>query len=164
MVCTESTTTREGGRLMMAASIAPTSFPARTMSCSGTVPTRVARTLTWAKDSSAEASNTENPRSATAASTWNSRVDLPTPGGPKTSVTAPATKPPPITRSTSSIPVAMGSASPPTIWQRGTASGPPAAAFVAEAVAVAVAVNVFHSAQFGHRPAHCKAVQPQVVQ
>jgi hypothetical protein len=66
-----------------------------------------------------------------------------------------------MTRSTSSIPVAMGSASPPTIWQRGTASGP---AEMAVAVAEAVAANVFHSAQFGHRPAHCKAVQPQVVQ
>ena len=89
---------------------------------------------------------------------------MPTPGGPKTSVTAPATKPPPITRSTSSIPVAMGSASPPTIWQRGTASGPPAMAVVVAVVAEVVVVNVFHSAQFGHRPAHCKAVQPQVVQ
>ncbi len=58
----------------------------------------------------------------------------------------------------------MGSASPPTIWQRGTASGPPFRAVVVAAPAVAVAVNVFHSAQFGHRPAHCKAVQPQVVQ
>ena len=65
-------------------------------------------------DSSAEASNTSAPVTATEASTWKSRVDFPTPGGPKTKVTEPGTKPPPSTRSTSTTPVGMACAPPPS--------------------------------------------------
>ena len=58
---------------------------------------------------------------------------------------------------------AMGSASPTDDLAEGDRVGVRPAA-VAAVRGGRVAVNVFHSAQFGHRPAHCKAVQPQVVQ
>ncbi len=85
----ESTTTRAGWWWTMASSMATTSLPARASRFSGTAPIRAARPLTWVNDSSAEANSTSAPVAATDASTWKSRVDLPTPGGPKTKVTGP---------------------------------------------------------------------------
>ncbi len=41
------------------------------------------------------------------AQTWMSSVDLPMPGSPPSSSTEPGTKPPPVTRSNSPMPVAM---------------------------------------------------------
>ncbi len=106
--CSESTTTRAGRWRSTAASIASTSGPSSASRWRGTGPMRAARPLTWVSDSSAEASMTSTPRAATDASTWNSRVDLPMPGGPKRSVTDPPTTPPPRTRSSSLTPVGKG--------------------------------------------------------
>jgi hypothetical protein len=109
----------------MASSMATTSGPARASRVSGTAPMRPARPLTWDRDSSAEASSTSAPVAATEARTWKRRVDLPTPGGPKTRVTEPETNPPPRTRSTSTTPVDIGWASAPSTWRSETAIADP---------------------------------------
>ena len=106
--CNESTTTSAGRCRSTAASIASTSGPSMARRFRGTGPMREARPRTWARDSSAEASITSRPVLASDDSTWNSRVDLPIPGGPKSNVTEPATTPPPMTRSSSLTPVGSG--------------------------------------------------------
>ena len=106
--CSESTTTSAGRCRSTAASIASTSGPSMASRFRGTGPIRDARPRTWASDSSAEASMTSRPVAASDESTWKSSVDLPMPGGPNSSVTEPATTPPPMTRSTSLTPVGSG--------------------------------------------------------
>ena len=133
----------------MAASMAATSLPARARRFSGTGPIRPARPLTWVNDSSADANSTSPPAAAADASTWKRRVDLPTPGGPKTRVTEPETKPPASTRSTSAMPVAIGRASLPSTWRRETAPAPGG-----ETAPGRVADRVFHRPQCGQRPTH----------
>ena len=51
---------------------------------------------------------TSRPVAASDDRTWKSSVDLPMPGGPNSSVTEPATTPPPMTRSSSLTPVGSG--------------------------------------------------------
>ena len=106
--CSESTTTSAGRWRSTAASIASTSGPSSARRCRGTRPIRDARPRTCASDSSAEASMTSSPVAASDESTWKSSVDLPMPGGPNSSVTEPATTPPPMTRSSSLTPVGSG--------------------------------------------------------
>ena len=62
---------------------------------------RWARIRTWAADSSPDTYSTRVPPRAALAATSSSRVDLPTPGSPASSSTAPGTIPPPSTRSSS---------------------------------------------------------------
>ena len=73
-------------------------------------PSRSARSLTWAGDSSPVISSVV--RSALMErSTLNNNVDLPTPGSPPTSTSEAGTRPPPSTRSSSATPVGMRSPS-----------------------------------------------------
>ena len=74
-------------------------------------PNRCARRWTWCALSSAV---TYSVGPSHAASSWSSSVLLPMPGSPPSSVTDPGTNPPPSTRSSSSIEVAIGSPS----WAR----------------------------------------------
>ncbi len=163
--CSESTTTRAGRCPSVAASIASMSGPSSASRRAGTRPRRAARTLTCVSDSSAEASSTSEPAAARDERTWKSRVDLPMPGGPKTSVTEPATTPPPSTRSSSPTPVGSGfapsvdTAHSATGGARGTAPAPDRARALGGAEA-----NVFHSPQLGHRPTQRSEVAAQAVQ
>ena len=68
-------------------------------------PMRAARLRTCAGDSSPVTSSTREPASASRAAAASSSVDLPTPGSPATRTTAPGTRPPPSTRSSSPDPV-----------------------------------------------------------
>ena len=73
-------------------------------------PSRVARSFTWATDSSPVTSSARRPPAATAPSAESSSVDFPTPGSPPTSTSDAGTMPPPSTRSSSATP--SGSAPP----------------------------------------------------
>ena len=124
----ESTTTSAGRCRSTAASIASTSGPSMARRFRGTRPMREARPRTWASDSSAEASMTSSPVAASDESTWKSSVDLPMPGGPNSSVTEPATTPPPMTRSSSLTPVASGCMASVETSASASAGGPSAGA------------------------------------
>ncbi len=154
----ESTTTSAGRCASTAATIASMSGPSRASRCAGTRPSRVARPLTWVSDSSAEASSTSDPAAASEQSTWKSSVDLPMPGGPKSSVTEPATTPPPRTRSSSPTPVGRGRAPSVDTSRSGTGAACRAARAPGRVVAGA---NVFHSPQLGQRPTHRSEVAAQ---
>ncbi len=90
---------------------------------------------------------------------------MPTPGGPKTRVTEPGTKPPPRTRSTSTTPVGIGWAPPPSTWRSETANAPdpPDDPDDPDRRGPEV-VNVFHCPQCGQRPTHWGATPSQAVQ
>ena len=68
-------------------------------------PIRSARSRTWAADSSPVTYSARRPLRPACAATSSSSVDLPTPGSPASSTTAPGTRPPPSTRSSSGTPV-----------------------------------------------------------
>ena len=126
---------------------------------------RDARPRTWASDSSAEASMTSRPVAASDESTWKSRVDLPMPGGPNSSVTEPATTPPPMTRSTSLTPVGSGRVPSVDTSTSASAGGPSALAdFELPARRAGAGPSVFHSPQAGQRPDHCSEVASQDAQ
>ena len=142
---------RAGRWRSMAASMAATSCPARARRCSGTGPIRAGapadlgqRLLGGRQQHLATGGG-----GAADANTWKRRVDLPTPGGPKTRVTEPETKPPASTRSTSAMPVGIGRASRPSTWRRETAPAPGG-----ETAPGRVADRVFHRPQCGQRPTH----------
>ena len=94
-------------------------------------------------------------------STWKSSVDLPMPGGPKSSVTEPATTPPPMTRSSSLTPVASGCMASVETSASANAGGPSAGADRAPARRTGAGPSVFHSPQAGHRPAQRNEVAVQ---
>jgi hypothetical protein len=106
IVCTESITSSPGWTASRWPITAPRSLSAARNSCSCRVPRRSARSRTWLTDSSPETTSEGLP--APAAQCWatsSSSVDLPTPGSPASSTTAPGTRPPPSTRSSSLTPV-----------------------------------------------------------
>ena len=107
MVCTESTTSRSGLTASTWPSTAARSVSAARKRSSRRAPMRSARSRTWAADSS-PVTYSARPRSANRAATSSSSVDFPTPGSPASSTTAPGTRPPPSTRSSSSTPVRIG--------------------------------------------------------
>ena len=129
----------------------------------GTGPRRTARPLTWASDSSAEASMTSRPRRATEERTWKSRVDLPMPGGPNSRVTEPPTTPPPMTRSSSLTPVGIGRAAVGRDFGEGDGAVPrarPRGPAGAARTDVGTAASVFHSPHAGQRPTQRNEVVP----
>ena len=90
------------GRIASACAHTSGSDVSHTTSRSGaSVPSRSARRRTCAADSSAHTSRQRAPAAAIAPSACSTSVLLPMPGSPPTSVTEPATRPPPSTRSSS---------------------------------------------------------------
>ena len=162
--CSESTTTRAGRWRSTAASMASTSGPSMARRFRGTSPMRDARPRTWASDSSAEASMTSSPVAASDDRTWNSRVDLPIPGGPKSKVTEPATTPPPMTRSSSLTPVGSGCVPSVETSASANAGGPGDRLDRLCRNGPGAGPSVFHSPQAGHRPAQRSEVASQVAQ
>ena len=69
---------------------------------------------------------TSSPVAASDERTWKRSVDLPMPGGPNSSVTEPATTPPPMTRSSSLTPVGSGWMASVDTSASGSAGGPSA--------------------------------------
>ncbi len=96
---------------------------------------------------------TSSPVAASDESTWKSSVDLPMPGGPNSSVTEPATTPPPMTRSSSLTPVASGCMASVETSASANAGGPSVCRAGALPVRTGAGPSVFHSPQAGQRPA-----------
>ena len=123
---------------------------------------RRARSRIWSMDSSPETYSTRRPDRARRAAACSSSVDLPMPGSPPTRTAEDGTKPPPSTRSSSSMPIAArggGSALPArptnvTLRLAVLAAGPGRATTASSSI-------VFHSPQVSQRPAHFKVTAPQ---
>ena len=88
----------------MAADAASTFVSARTNRLGSRAPSRDARNRTCLADSSPDTYKTRDPPEATRAATCSKSVDLPMPGSPPMSMSAPGTIPPPKTRSNSLMP------------------------------------------------------------
>ena len=107
---TESSTSSDGATCSMWPSTVPRSVSAARKSSSASAPVRSARNRTCAADSSPETYSVVRPALAQRAATSSSKVDLPTPGSPASSTTAPGTRPSPSTRSSSPTPVSVRAA------------------------------------------------------
>ena len=93
-----------------------------------------------------------------------SSVDLPMPGSPPSSSTEPGTKPPPVTRSNSPMPVAMrgaGSLAPPRSDKAKTRPLPPVSAGGAPAFGDSSIIE-FQAPQESQRPCQRGATAPQL--
>src|SRR6476646_5423409 len=106
------------------------------------------------------------PSLATRAATCSSKVDLPMPGSPPTSIAEPATIPPPIARSNSARPLGSrsGSAAGVSKPTSGITRPPPCRLCFAAKMLDTSALSwtsVFHSAQSGHWPCHRCWTDPQ---
>ena len=91
-------------------------------------------------------------------------MDLPTPGSPASSTTAPGTSPPPSTRSSSSTPVGTARAASTSTWPIGRAgvlTGPAAVVRTAGADVSSTVPQAWHSP---HRPTHLVVAQPHSAQ
>lgn len=98
------------------------------------------------------------------AATSSSRVDLPTPGSPASSTTAPGTRPPPSTRSSSGTPVERAVATWPStcpIGRAGALTGPAAVVRIGTAPYSSTVPQALHS---GQRPTHLGSWLPHSVQ
>ena len=140
-------------------------------SVSALTPIRRARIPICSADSSPEMYKTLRgllPARANLSAASNNRVDLPTPGSPATKTHCPATKPPPSTRSNSSIPVEVRSTSPSGISLTGRAGLPGATpvvdvrqpALLADTDVSVTELQAWHS---GQRPTHLCPVHPHSV-
>ena len=121
---------------------------------------RPARSRTWAADSSPETYSVRWPDRADRAATSSSRVDLPTPGSPASSTTAPGTMPPPSTRSSSARPVDRDAASTAltcAIGVAGDETGPAVTLLAFGAPISTTLPQAWHSPQ---RPIQRAVVQP----
>jgi len=101
---------------------------------------------------------------AALAATSSSSVDLPTPGSPASSATAPGTRPPPSTRSSSSMLVGREAATLASTWPMGSAAlltGPAAVVRTGTAPTSSMVPQALHSVQ---RPVHFGGVDPHSVQ
>ena len=131
-------------------------------------PSRRARSPTCLRLSSPVAYSTGTVGDSAAAA-CSSSVDLPMPGSPPISVTEPATRPPPSTRSNSPEPVgnraASAVAAEPSVCAT-PAGGAPAARATVRAFSrgALIADSVFHAAQAGHWPCHLGLLSPQALQ
>src|SRR5262249_48015305 len=110
------------------------------------------RILIWWADSSPDAYRTTDV-SARCDATSNMRVDLPTPGSPPSRTSAPATTPPPSTRSNSLIPVEILGDSTPVISGKRIGDEFQEAGLAMVDV-IRSSTKVFHCWQAGHRPIH----------
>jgi hypothetical protein len=98
------------------------------------------------------------------AATSSSSVDLPTPGSPASSATAPGTRPPPSTRSNSSMLVGRDAATRASTCPIGRAAaltGPAAVVRTGTAPTSSMVPQALHSV---HRPVHLGGVYPHSVQ
>ena len=138
---------------------------------SALTPMRLARIPICSADSSPEMYKTfrglPDARANLSAASSN-RVDFPTPGSPASKTHWPATKPPPSTRSNSSIPVEVRSTSPSGISFTGRAGFPGATPAVevrnpALLAATEDSVTELHAWHSGHRPTHLWPVHPHSV-
>lgn len=104
-VCTESRMRSDGFTASKWPSTAARSVSAARYRWSSMALMRSARIRTWLADSSPVTYSVRCSSLADLAATSSSSVDLPTPGSPASSTTAPGTSPPPSTRSSSGTPV-----------------------------------------------------------
>ena len=107
---------------------------------------------------------TSSPVAANDESTWKRSVDLPMPGGPNSSVTEPATTPPPMTRSSSLTPVGNGWMASVETSASANAGGPSAGPFREGSRRTGAGLSVFHSPQAGQRPAQRNEVAVHAAQ
>ena len=91
-------------------------------------------------------------------------MDLPTPGSPASSTTAPGTRPPPSTRSSSSTPVVRAVAWRPSTWPMGSAAVETRPAAVVRTAGAPYSSTVPQAWHSGQRPSHLAVVQPHSVQ
>jgi hypothetical protein len=125
------------------------------------MPKRSARSFTWRSDSSALTYNVVSPWSAIAPIACKSSVDLPMPGSPPTKMSAPCTKPPPSTRSSSAMPDDRRGSSPiATSASRVLFTLGPATSRFCD-LAVTSSTKVFQAPQALQRPSHFCSVCPQ---
>ena len=169
-VCTESTITSSGSVRSICPSARPRSVSAVRRRVSAIAPIRSARERTCAADSSPVRYSTERgppppaPRAVWAA-TSNSSVDLPMPGSPASRITAPGTRPPPSTRSSSRTPVERNEASVASTSAMRGATSATVAARVRPVVDVSpISSTVPHDWHSPQRPTHFTVVQPHSVQ
>ena len=125
---------------------------------------RSARKRIWPADSSPDTYSTVEPARAVRAATSSSSVDLPTPGSPASNTAAPATMPPPSTRSNSSTPVLRRADAVVDTSGSGTAGADATVARVAGPAVALASTTVPHAWHSPHRPTHLTAVQPHSVQ
>ena len=125
-----------------------------------TAPSRSARSRTcWALSSAV----TYSALPGHWASSWSSRVLLPTPGSPPSNVTEPGTMPPPSTRSSSSMPLGCGRLMCGSTSPIGWAAAPEASTSGASRDTTS-STRVFHPPQLEHCPAHLGNDVPHSVQ
>ncbi len=164
MVCTESRISRLGRTASIWPRTLPRSVSAAMKRSSATASMRSARSRTWAADSSPVTYRARCPVRAHVAAVSRSRVDLPTPGSPASSRTAPGTKPPPRTRSSSGMPVGTARAeamSTSPIRMAGVRLTDVAVVRARAAPTSSTVPQAWHSPQ---RPTHLGEVHPQSVQ
>src|SRR5262249_14551210 len=114
--------------------------------------------ICWA-DSSPDAYRTTDD-SARCEATSSISVDLPTPGSPPSRVSAPATTPPPRTRSNSVIPLETRGASILAISVNRTGAESHEGGTSIAAAVTRSSTNVFHCWHDGHRPIHFGEAAP----
>jgi hypothetical protein len=119
---------------------------------------------TWAVDSSPVTTSAERSPPAYAAATSSSRVDLPTPGSPASSTTAPGTRPPPRTRSSSSTPVGRALAIVASTWPIGRAGAETGPALTVRALVTPSSSRVPQAWHSGQRPSHFTVIVPHSAQ
>ena len=163
IVWMESTISRSGRSSSRCPTMAPRSDSAARYSSSRNAAVRSARSRTCPADSSPVTYNT---RVAAFAATSSSSVDFPTPGSPASSTTAPGTRPPPSTRSSSDTPVGRARAvsSATSAMRRAGVAGAPAATRLRAGRAGAVSTSVPHVWHDGQRPTHWAVRCSQAVQ
>jgi hypothetical protein len=128
---------------------------------------RSARSRTWLVDSSPETTRAGSVAPcAQRCATSSSSVDLPTPGSPASRITAPGTRPPPSTRSSSPTPVGRARAASALMVAIGRAGctgarGLTARTAAGTAAAPAASITEFHPPHSGHRPTHLGGRYPQ---
>ena len=161
-VCTESIAQTVGVWASIAASTDSRRVSASTCTGPQSASRRSERPRTWIGDSS-PVTSIARPPAATLARACSTSVLLPMPGSPPSSTSDPGTRPPPRTRSSSTIPVVMRSGvSSVSSSSRVTAGTAPSALW--RAAGAASSATVPHSPQVGQRPTHRGACAPQAPQ
>ncbi|CAM5384287.1 hypothetical protein SFUMM280S_10854 [Streptomyces fumanus] len=163
-VCTESRISSDGFTASRWPSTAARSVSAARYRWSCRAPIRSARSRTWLADSSPVTYRVRCSSLADLAATSSSSVDLPTPGSPASSTTAPGTSPPPSTRSSSGTPVERAVACRPSTWPMGTAEVVTRPGVVVRTAGAPYSSIVPHAWHSGQRPSHLAVCQPHSVQ
>src|SRR5437762_3411049 len=127
---------------------------------------RSARSRSWSGDSSPETYSVATPWLSSRAAHCISRVDLPIPGSPPTSVTEPGTMPPPSTKSNSARPVFQRATADCCRSVRRIGGWPVGTPRTAEPLnrPTASSTKEFHAPQLSHFPPHLGWSAPHSVQ